>query len=1096
MSASDSATVIGLLGPVAVGDHCSTPELLVPVPGVRARRLLVSLALADGRTRSAERLIDDVWGDLPPRSPASALHTQISRLRPLLGAGRLEGVAGGYRLIGCRTDLDIVAELIERGGPDALHQADGWWRGAPGDDLGDDAGAGLDADLRARTDRLRDALDERRLAAALASGDFAAAREIADRRCHADPLDESAHVALMRALSGEGRTADALSVFARLRRALSEQLGVDPGAQAVALNAQLVADDRDPAAAETASPDTARVGRPARARTVGLMVDASDLVGREDDIAAVVTLFEGHRLVTIQGPGGVGKTRVAHRIGDVMAESGRPVFYVSLAPIRDGDDVVPAIAAALGVGETDIGGGGRPRLAVGDLGDRLVDAVRGQRAVLILDNCEQVIERCARVVADLLAAEPQLSILTTSRSPLMLPAERIHLLPVLDVGERGAAVELFERRARAIRPAARLPRDEVAELCRHLDGLPLAIELAAARIRTMTVAEISSRLAERFSLLRGADRTAPDRHRTLYAVIEWSWDLLDTDARSAMRRLCRFPAGFTADAAAVVVGQRGYRLVDTLEALVNQSLLTVSENDDRIRYRMLEMVREFGEDKLRGSAEPAGSDESDESDDVDRAMSRWARGFAAEAEAAYETAVDDRLFTWIAADADNLVWVLRRCVGRAEEEHSADAVETIVSVFPTLSGFWMARGLHGEVMSWGARLLYALSKPPVDLDDAMRRRWQFTVLASMAHLLLRRELRGVAIGRYYIRLLHRPDHIFDRPTELLSACVLSRGPLGAMRLVSRATRADDEEVRTAALSIRMNARENFGDLAQALSDGLALRDIAFRHRNAWMSAMTHVTIGSLYGQQAQWETAVGFYRTGIGNLVELGARDDELQARCYLVATLVALGRLDEAGDELALVADGWGPDDPDPQGNPEVIGGMMLGYAELEYARGRIARSADIYWRAARLVKADHPLGAQDPGMVMLISAAVVGLVRAGRPDRTGDFLALLADGVNATFGAIGWHDQPQAGTMAMAAGYTLCQQDHGDPDGPRLLALSRRLGARRDHPGLDFVYTEMPMISGLPAAQWESIVEAVAQLSRRQATDEVRKLLAPRRG
>ncbi|WAC54665.1 BTAD domain-containing putative transcriptional regulator [Gordonia sp. SL306] len=1088
MSASENITVIGLLGPVAVGRGCVEPDGLVAVPGVRARRLLASLALADGRTRSAERLISDVWGDDPPRSPMPALHTQISRLRPLLGPGRLEGVGNGYRLVGCRTDLEIVADLIDDGSTEALDAAARWWRGVPGDDLDDDGSFGLDADVRTRADRQRDALDQRRVGVALAAGDFSTAREIADRRCRADPLDESAHIDLMRALAGEGRTADALTVFARLRRSLSEQLGVDPGPQAVAVNAELLATENGSQSSRVRSDEPAPPSVIKRGRTVGLMVEASDLIGRDDDIAGIVGSFDDHRLVTIQGPGGVGKTRVAHRVGDALAQSGRPVFYVPLAPVRNEDDVVASIAASLGVGETDIGSGARPRLAVGDLADRLVDAVRGQRAVIILDNCEQVIERCARVAADLLAAEPQLSILTTSRSPLMLAAERIYLLPVLDVGVHGSAVELFERRARAIRPDAQLPRAEIAELCRHLDGLPLAIELAAARIRAMTVTEISRRLEERFALLRGTDRTAPDRHRTLYAVIEWSWDLLEADAQSAMRRLCRFPAGFTTDAAAVVVGQSGFRLADTLEALVNQSLLTVTETDGHIRYRMLEMVREFGEQMLTGSDDPT------ESGDVDRAMAQWARGFAEIAEAKYEIAVDDRLFTWIAADVDNLVWVLRRCTTMADETGDPGAVDTVVTVFPVLSAFWMVRGLHGEVMSWGARLLVVLPKPPSDLSDAMRRRWQFTVLASMGHLAMQQNFRGVATGRHHIRMMHRPERTFDEPTELLSACVLCRTPQAAMRYISRGTRAADEQVRAAALSIRMNTRENFGDLDRALADGFLLREIARQHDNAWMSGMAQVTIGSLHGQQAQWDRAVGHYRSAIINLVRLGSRDDELQTRCYLVVTLVALGRLDEAERELLVAAEGWTPDDPNPQGNPEVIGAMMLGYAELEFARGHVDVAGEIYWRAADLIKSNHPLGAQDPGMVMLISAAVAGIVRAGDLARAEEFLTLLADGINDTFGLAGWQDQPQAGAMAMAAGYLICEADRRDEDGAWLLALSRRLGARQDYPSLHHIYAGMAEISGLPTAQWDALVAQAAQRSRRQAVDEVRTRLAPR--
>ncbi|MET9199425.1 BTAD domain-containing putative transcriptional regulator [Gordonia sp. NPDC003585] len=1076
MYPTTSHTVIGLLGPVAVGAVDGGPEGLAPVPGVRARRLLVALALAGGRIRSAERLIADVWGDKPPKSPVSALHTQISRLRPLLGDGRLEGVGNGYRIADCRADLDIVAELAQSPDPADLDAALAWWRGVPGDDLGDDGEADLDAELRTRAGRVRDVLEQRRTTLALADGDYALARELADKRCAADSLDEPAHVDLMRALAGEGRVPEALAVFARLRRALSEQLGVDPGPEIATLNAELVA-------AETPAPKPLR-----RGRSVGLSTEVSELIGRDDDIATIVGLLGRYRLVTVQGPGGVGKTRVAQRVGRTVADGGRPVFYVPLAPIRNDDDVVAAIATTLGVGETELGGGGRPRLAVGDLADRLVDAVRGQRAVVILDNCEQVIDACARVAADLLAAEPELSILTTSRSPLMLAAERIYLLPVLDVGEGGSAVELFERRAQAIRPDARLSRRDVSELCGHLDGLPLAIELAAARVRTMSVSEISEGLAERFALLRGTDRTAPDRHRTLYAVIEWSWDLLDSGAQSAMRRLCRLPGGFTVDTASTMLGQDGFRLVDVLAALVNQSLLTVVETDGNIRYRMLEMVREFGEQKLVAA----------ESDAVDRSMWRWARRFAVEVEKLHARRVDEQLFDRIAADVENLVWVLRGCaeaVHAGPPDRAAEAVDTMVTVFPVLGGFWMARGLHGEVMTWGGRLMAVLPPPPTDPDDDTRRRWQATVLASMAHLMMRRNLRGVATGRYYLRRLHRPQRNYEEPTELMSACVLSPNMFAAVRYMVRAARSETDQVRVVALSALMNGHENFGDLGRALSDGLALRELAKGQHNTWMSAMTQTSIAGIYAQQALWSSGIPFYREAIEALSRLGARDDELQARSALVAALVADGRLDEAAAELAVVADGWRPGDPDPQGNPEVVGGMMIGAAELELARGNVESARVAYAQAVRLIDRDHPFGAEDPGMVMLIGAAMIGLMRAGDGQCAGEYVSVLADGLHSMYGPLGWFDRPQAGASAMAIGYVLARTEPTSADGPRLLALSAVLGARQDYASLHHVHTQLAEVSGLSSDQWADLSDEIRTMSRRQALDEVRAILASRR-
>lgn len=1087
--ARTGTTVVGVLGPVAVdssGTETSSPDTLVAVPGVRARRLLVALVLAGGRARSTERLIGDVWGDLPPKAPSAALQTQISRLRQLLGSASIEGLGNGYRLTGCRTDLEIVADLIEAGDAESLRTAARWWRGAPGEDLGGDAD-GLADELSTRARRLDEELDRRRISVAMATGDHTTAVELAEKRCDADPLDETAHVDLMRALAGSGRVPDALAVFARLRRALSEHLGVDPGLQAVALNAELLQKDSVP------TPAT-----PRRGRVAGLVADSTELIGRDDDIATVLGLLERHRVVTVQGPGGVGKTRVANRVGYHIADTGPQVYYVPLAPVRDADDLVPAIAAALGVGETDLGGSGRPRLAVGDLADRLVDAIRGRDTLIILDNCEQVIDRCAQVVADLLAVEPRVRILVTSRSPLLLAAEQIYLLPVLDAGVTGPAVALFEARARAIRPDAYLPRDTIAEMCRHLDGLPLAIELAAARVRTMTVEEIGRRLAERFALLRGSDRSAPDRHRTLYAVIDWSWELLDDDARSALRRLCRFPAGFTARAAGTIVGYRGFRLDDTLEALVNQSLLTVAENGGQVRYRMLETVREFGEDKLSGGSS-AGTDESR---DVDAAMRAWAIEFATQAMDHYDSGVDGQLMTLLDAEVDNLVWILRRAVTGMEQGARDDLVDTVVQVFPVLTGFWMARGLNAEVFSWGARVLPSLPVPPRDVPPGLRRSWQATVLASMAHQMMHRDLRLLATGRYYLRRLHRPDHVYRVPTELISACVLSRHPLAAIRYIVRGTQAADEEVRTAALSIRMNLRENFGHLEGALQDGLAMRERAMTSDDTWMAAMVHVSIGSVYGQQAQWHKAIEYYRTGLRRLAELGAREDEMQTRCYLVANLVAAGQLDgsaellaEAEAELAVIADGWTPADPDPQGSPEVTASMMVSTAELEMTRGNDDVAADLYRRAAAVLKREHPLGARDPGVGMLVAVTVAGLMRAGRTDSAREFLPLLEDGVVETFGALGWQDAPQAGTMLLAYGYVLCADGATRATGARLLAMARRMRARQDYWTFYVTMRDVADLPGLPADEWRTIETAMAQTPRHQVRAQAQAVLVSRR-
>ncbi|QHN25661.1 AAA domain-containing protein [Gordonia pseudamarae] len=1084
---SSVTTVIGLLGPVGVVRDVTAacaPGAGEPVPvaGVRARRLLASLAMAEGRVRTAERLIDDVWGTDRPGSPAAALHTQISRLRPVLGPARVEAVAGGYRLTGCRTDLSVVAELAASGDPADLAAAQTWWRGVPGDDLGD-ADVGLASELRSRANALREAVDRGRLAALLAGGDFAEARTVAERLCATDNLDETAHVGMMRALAGQGATAAALAVFDRLRRSLTAELGADPGPEAAAVHAELLAATAVSGAGSAVPPQVIEpTGRGPRSKVVGVIADSSELVGRDHDISAILDLLGRYRLVTLQGPGGVGKTRVSHRVGARLARAGRSVFYVPLAPIRNDDDVVGAIAATLGVGDTEWTPGGRPRRAVADLTARIVDEIRGLGAVLILDNCEQVVARCALLVAELLTAEPDLVVLTTSRSPLLLAAEHIYQLPALGVDVDGASAELFGRRARAIRRSATLDPIQVAGLCARLDGLPLAIELAAARIRTMSVGEITARLDERFGLLRGSDRSAPDRHRTLYAVIDWSWDLLGDDARSALRRLCRFPAGFTADTAAAVLGYGGYRIDDVLEELVNQSLLAVVETVTGTRYRMLETVREFGETTL--AADPGLSRV------IDVAICCWARSFALSVSAEYEhDFASPALLDRVAAETENLLWVLRRCVAAESGRPSDDEVITVVTVFPVLGGLWVIRGLHSEVIAWSAKVVPILPRPPAGLPDELRKCWQATVLVSSIHQMMHHDLRHVARCRMLLRALIHRDKVLTGQTDFLSALALAvRGP-ALHRLIVSGVRAGTPRVALIARGLRMAVRENTGSLDPALRDGLHMLELTSRYDDVWLSAMPKDAVAGIYGQRGQWERSIGYYHDAIAGLERISATEDSDGSRCYLAAALTALGRFDEAEQVLAPVAGGWTVRGPEPQGHTEVVAAMMMAWAEIRYGRGDRIGAAEAFGRSAALIHRDHPFLSSDPGAVMLLSGSVAGLLLCGETDTARIYLDTLCAGLRSTISGRIWLDLPQGATIALVVGLLLnADARTGDKaPGARLMALGVRLGARQDLPSLHRAVVDAQPNSGLSEDDWASMWTQVVRRSRRQVREEI---------
>ncbi|MBS4104263.1 BTAD domain-containing putative transcriptional regulator [Tsukamurella paurometabola] len=1070
-SAPDDAAMIGVLGPVVAGGR--------PVPGVRARRLLVTLVLADGRPVSADRLVDDVWGDAPPKSPHAALHTQVSRVRAVVRPARLEAVAGGYRL---EAESDLArAEAALRDGSGAA-EALRLWRGIPGDDLDD---GGPAAELARRAADALHRLEARVAAEALAAGDVDTARAIAERRIAADPLDEPARVLLMRALAGAGRTAEALAAYADLRRVSITELGAEPGEEAARLHRELLAG----AAPVPAGPTTAPAPR---AAAVGLPAEVTPLVGRADQVAELVRAVDEARVVTVLGPGGVGKTRIAEAVGAAVADAGTAVYYVPLAAVRSGGGVLPAVSRVLGLAESDLGPDGMPRRSVRDLGARVLEALGRRRCLVVLDNCEQVIDACADVVTDLVSGAPGVTVLATSRSPLQIRAERVHPLPVLaTAGADSAAVELFAQRARAVRPDVALPEDAVAELCRRLDGLPLAIELAAARVRTLSVEEITDRLAQRFALLRSADRSAPDRHRTLYAVIAWSWDLLEPDAQWTLRRLCRFPAGFDTEAASAVTGLDTIALDDALISLANQSLLHVAESGGRTRYRMLETVREFGEERLAEA--PVAADGTTEGAAVDRAMASWAATLAAGMWSEYRSVGGHGVIARLADDLENLAFVLRGAVDDLAGGERA-AARTVIRVFPLLAGLWSMRSLHAQVQELGIRIVHALPDPrealAAGLSDEDRELWQATVLAACAAPGANPKARHVVRGRTMIRRLHRPERALLDPAEYFSSAFLQHSVYGLLRLVLAGVASPVDDVRLHALAARMNLRENSGDLTGALEDSVEIAAIG-GHGDAWTEAMLAMSTASIYGQQARWSEAEQRYRTAVEKLASIGADEDAKQATAYLVASLCSLGRIDEAEALHRPLQDGWSPSDPDPDGGPEAVAAMMIGAAELARLRG--APDAALYRRAGELLVRRIPNGSRDPGGEMLVAIALLGVVACGAPETGRTLVDALIAGDEAMFGVTGYWDLPQAATMALAVGAYLVATDPASEAAPILVGLARRLGARQDYPVMHAAMQRLQVPpDGVPAQAWRAEVDRIAALSRSRAVRLLRDTTA----
>jgi predicted ATPase/DNA-binding SARP family transcriptional activator len=663
---------IRLLGPIELRIDGRTTAL----GGPRQRTLLALVALRPGQVLPVDELIEELWAGEPPEGATTTLRSYVSRLRRSLnGLATLEHTDRGYILDVAPASIDALEfeRLVRTGGErlangavrrarELLGDALNVWRGRPFGDLGGDGGLAVAAE---RLDELRLLALERRIEADLELGRAAEVVDELEAAVREFPFRERLWRHLMLALYRAGRQAEALAAFQRARSQLDEQLGIEPGDELEQLQVAILRHE-----VPDATPPEHRTNLPA---------PLTSFIGRPAEVAEVTGLLQSARLVTLTGVGGVGKTRLALETARrALPDVPGGVYFVDLSPLGDGSMVAGQLAAALGIREQ----AGRPPL------DLVSSQVREQEILLVLDNCEHLREAVASLAARLLEAAPRLRILATSRELLGVPGEVDLAVPPLglpdtddvDVLRGSEAVALFLTRALAARPTLVDDAATVrlaAQIVADLDGLPLAIELAAARAKALSLPDIASRLGDRFRFLRSWRRLVSSRHRTLREAMDWSYELLVPEEQALLAGISVFAGGFTIRSVAGVCleGDEDAALL-IVERLAEASLVVPVVTVTPTRYRLLETVRQYGLERLRD----AGGDR-----DLARRHAEWFLELARSANLGYNAAGEQR-FDVVVAEEDNLRSALGWALGSGE-------VELGLRICIALKDYWVAS--HG-----------------------------------------------------------------------------------------------------------------------------------------------------------------------------------------------------------------------------------------------------------------------------------------------------------------------------------------------------------------------------------------------------------------
>jgi predicted ATPase/DNA-binding SARP family transcriptional activator len=948
-----------------------------PVGGQRLAVVVRELVAARGRAVSTAALAGAVWPEDPPQDAVAAVQALIARVRRL--GVPVVTAPGGYRTPADEVETDVAAAEALAGrsraalragdhaaARSAADEARAFFPAVP--DLTDTAAARLFSDI----------VSARAECALAGTGSYGEddLRRLVTRR----PPDEPAAALLVRVLADQGRDAEAQDVVAQLRADLVDTYGADPspvvtGAHLALLRGEL------PVSPSRRTPRSALPASWQRAR--------GTLVGRESDVAAVLAALAEAPLVTVVAGGGAGKTRLA---AEVTRRTTGAVWVVELAGLRTPEEVAPAVLAALGGGDA-----GR---VVRSSRHRLREAAAGLTGLVVLDNCEHLLDAAAAVTADLLDATPDVVVLATSRAPLGLLGETVHRLTALSDADARA---LLETRARQGGTAPAWDSERALRLCHRLDNLPLALELAAARLRHMPIDDVLAGLGDRFALLDDALRGLPERHASLWAMVDWSRDLLEPDDQELLQRLAVLPVPFTAATAAAVAGRADVR--GGLAALVEQSLLVLEAGDRPPRYRMLETVREYGEARLadRGPALTG--------------LLSWARPTANELSGDLVGPRQLETLGAVARDQENLLAALRWALETGDEPAAVDLAAVLILPLTV-------RGLSLEVDALAEALLHpddltgrrrsALSRG--EGADADRIARVSLLIAMSAGITGRVRLAAVAVRVLRTVLRTRPGEVSPRHAALAGLVTLLHGPRSERARAGLAglIADDDPYVRGMGLFARCAVNEMIGGPGSADDARAAYRcfEVAGDHWGMGMAAqaVAHATAGS----------DVGWLTRGVRHMDLIGAAQEARSARVQLDTRLAIAGDADaerrlhdtmetQPGQDwdraqacLALAGLAWQRDDraalareagrlaratrdvPDPQPHQRVLFRVAAAILHLASAAGRPSPSAEAA-AAALLTQVGDEITGEPDGPLPAAWAIGGALLARQRGDEAG---------------------------------------------------------------------------------------------------------------